>query len=160
MSGDFPLPLAGGCFCGAVRYRIAAEPLFSMACHCTDCQQMTASAFSLGLAVPQAGFVLEAGEPRPLPKTGDSGHVSTRFVCPDCGVWTHTELAASPEVTVVRPSSLDDPAWVRPVAEIYTRSAHDWARLAVPLSYEAEFDDPAPLIAEFRGSGIRPAERD
>jgi hypothetical protein len=45
----------GGCFCGTVRYRITADPLFGFACHCTDCQQLTASAFSLGLAVPAGG---------------------------------------------------------------------------------------------------------
>jgi hypothetical protein len=90
---DFPLPLEGGCFCGQVRYRITQPPRFAMACHCTDCQQMTASAFSLGLVVPREGLALTGAEPRGVAKVADSGGFSTRYVCPACATWTHTEPA-------------------------------------------------------------------
>ena len=30
--------LSGRCSCGAVTYEISNEPLFTQACHCTDCQ--------------------------------------------------------------------------------------------------------------------------
>ena len=128
---DFPLPLEGGCFCGTIRYRIGAAPSFAMACHCTDCQQMTASAFSLGLVVPADGFALAHGAPRGINKVADSGGTATRYVCPSCATWTHTVTSGSPEVVVVRPSTLDDRNWVRPVAQIFTRSAHGWALLPV-----------------------------
>jgi len=155
----FDLPLAGGCFCGRVRYRVTAPPLFAMACHCTDCQQMTASAFSLGLVVPREGFAVEVGaEPRAIVKQGTSGATSTRHVCPVCATWTHTETTGSPEVTVVRPSSLDDRAWVRPVAQIWTRSAHPWALMPLPFSFDREFDDPAPIAQVFAASDIRPGK--
>lgn len=36
------LPLTGGCQCGALRYEISQY-------HCTDCQRLTGSAFSMGL---------------------------------------------------------------------------------------------------------------
>ncbi|WP_242138150.1 GFA family protein [Sphingomonas sp. TREG-RG-20F-R18-01] len=154
---DFALPLDGGCFCGAVRYRIDQAPLFTMACHCTDCQQMTASAFSLGLAVPGDGFRLTTDvAPRPLEKTADSAAISTRYVCPACAGWTHTTTTGSPDTVVVRPSSLDDSRWVRPIAEIFTRSAHPWARLATAFSYETEFEDPSPIVESFKTSDIRP----
>ena len=42
------LPLKGGCMCGAVRYEITCEPTRVYACHCTDCQRATTSAFSIG----------------------------------------------------------------------------------------------------------------
>ena len=153
---DFSLPLGGGCFCGQLRYRITRPPLFTMACHCTDCQQMTASAFSLGLVVPREGLALTGAEPRGIAKVADSGGFSTRFVCPACATWTHTETSNAPDVTVVRPSSLDDRALVPPVAQIFTRSAHPWALMAVPLSYAAEFTDTAPIEAVFAASDIRP----
>ena len=38
-------PIEGGCSCGQVRYQITQKPLFTHACHCTDCQRSTGSAF-------------------------------------------------------------------------------------------------------------------
>ena len=60
------LPLTGGCQCTKVRYEITLEPSLVYACHCTDCQHITSSAFSLGVALPEAGFRLTAGEPRAI----------------------------------------------------------------------------------------------
>jgi hypothetical protein len=46
------LPQTGGCQCGAVRYEITQAPIMVYTCHCTDCQRMTSSAFSLGCVLP------------------------------------------------------------------------------------------------------------
>jgi hypothetical protein len=46
------LPLTGGCLCGAIRYEIAEPPFAVYTCHCTDCQRITSSAFSIGMVVP------------------------------------------------------------------------------------------------------------
>jgi hypothetical protein len=46
----------GGCLCGAVRYESAGEPLFSLLCHCHDCQHQSGSAFIAAMRVPAAGF--------------------------------------------------------------------------------------------------------
>jgi len=80
------LPLTGSCQCGKLRYEITEAPQLVYTCHCTDCQRITGSAFSLGIAVPEGGFRLTAGEPRPLRRMADSGRLNTRFVCPDCGL--------------------------------------------------------------------------
>ena len=59
MTSEF-VPLAGGCRCGEVRFRIAAPPVITMACHCTGCQRMSASAFSLSAVIPSAAFLVTA----------------------------------------------------------------------------------------------------
>jgi hypothetical protein len=56
------LPWEGGCRCSETRFRITKPPLLTMACHCTGCQRMSASAFSLSIAVPADGFELTKGE--------------------------------------------------------------------------------------------------
>ena len=35
----------GGCWCGAVRYRVADEFLYAWNCHCSRCRAATGSAF-------------------------------------------------------------------------------------------------------------------
>ena len=155
---DFPLPLDGGCRCGAIRYRVTAMPAFTFACHCTDCRQLTASAFSIGLAVPEASFAVGGGEPRMWTKTADSGKPSHQYWCAVCHGWTHTIAEASPGVVVVRASTLDNSDWVRPVGQIFLRSAYPWARLSVPLNYEEEFEDTGPLKSAFACSDIRPKQ--
>ena len=55
------LSLAGSCQCGKIRYEITEAPQLVYTCHCTDCQQITSSAFSLGIALPEAGLRLYRG---------------------------------------------------------------------------------------------------
>ena len=81
------LPQTGGCQCGKIRYEITEEPRSVYTCHCLDCQRLTSSAFSLGVVVPETGFRLIGIEPRQLSRTADSGRVTVRLVCPECGSW-------------------------------------------------------------------------
>ena len=160
MSADknFPLPLDGGCRCGRIRYCVTRPPAFIFACHCTDCQQLTSSAFSMGMAVPDAGFeLLEGGDALHCwTKTGSSGKESQQYTCPTCAGWTHTRADSAPGITIVRPITLDEHGWVRPVAQIFTRSALPWALMPVQFSYWTEFEDTSPLEQAFAIGGIRP----
>jgi hypothetical protein len=42
----------------------AGEPLFSLLCHCRDCQYQSGSAFIAAMRVPAAGFRITEGEPK------------------------------------------------------------------------------------------------
>ena len=57
------LPMEGQCRCGAVRLKVTAPPLITMACQCTGCQRMGSRAYSLSVAIPADGFSVIAGEP-------------------------------------------------------------------------------------------------
>ena len=46
------LPQTGRCQCGKISYEITEAPELVYTCHCTDCQRITSSAFSLGIAFP------------------------------------------------------------------------------------------------------------
>ena len=82
------LPQIGGCVCGAVRYEITYKPTRVYACHCTDCQRVTTSAFSIGVSVPGEAFRVTGKELQPVPGgVTEGGRAKTRWVCPDCGVW-------------------------------------------------------------------------
>jgi hypothetical protein len=72
------LPQTGGCQCGKVLYAITEEPQSVYTCHCTACQRLTSSAFSMGLVVAETAFPLSGVEPKPLQRVADSGRVNTR----------------------------------------------------------------------------------
>ena len=50
--------LTGGCQCGALRYEITEAPRMVYSCHCTDCQRLTSSAFSMAVVVAAEAFRL------------------------------------------------------------------------------------------------------
>ena len=58
------LPQTGGCQCRKIRYEIIEAPRLIYTCHCTDCQHITSSAFSLGVALPETAFHRTAGAVR------------------------------------------------------------------------------------------------
>jgi hypothetical protein len=122
------LPQTGGCQCGKIRYEITEAPQLVYTCHCTDCQRLTSSAFSMAMAVTDGAFRLTAAEPRPIPRIADSGRVGTRLVCPACGSWVCG--SAEPNgVRRVRRGTLDDTSWLRPTVHFWTRSKQPWITL-------------------------------
>jgi len=128
------LPLTGGCVCGAIRYEIAETPIDVYVCHCTDCQRITSSAFSIGVVVPDHAFRASGKAARSVPGgIAASGRVKSRWVCPDCGVWLFgnpTQRTASPGIVrIVRGGTLDDTFWLRPATHYWTRSAQPWMAL-------------------------------
>lgn len=128
------LPITGGCICNAVRYEIAQEAIAVYACHCTDCQRLTSSAFSLGVVVADACFRVTAGTPRLAPRVvADSGRAKSRWICPDCGTWLFGDPRPGTRypgmVRVVRGGTLDDTSWLQPTTHYWTRSKQPWVVL-------------------------------
>jgi hypothetical protein len=57
-------PQSGGCQCGAIRYEITGSPVAVYACHCTECQKQSGSAFAMGAVIPQEHFRITEGKPK------------------------------------------------------------------------------------------------
>jgi len=122
------VPAEGGCSCGAVRYRLTAEPLFVHCCHCLNCQRQTGSAFVINVLVEAEHVELLAGEPRHVDVPRDDGSTQPIFRCPHCQIALFSTYNA-PDVWFVRAGTLDDPAAVRPDVHIFTRSKLPWVTL-------------------------------
>ena len=125
------LPLTGGCICGAARYEITQVPLRVYACHCTDCQRATVSAFSIGVAVLGEAFRVLGKELQAAPGgVTAGGRVKTRWVCPDCGICLcgGVKIGTEPPgyTRIVRGGTLDDTSWLNPTAHLFMRSKQPW----------------------------------
>ena len=122
----------GGCQCAAIRYEIREAPQLVYTCHCTACQRLTGSAFSMALVVAGTAFQLAGIQPRPLQRKADSGRTVTRWVCPECGTWMWSGSKPDPATrgaVRVRAGTLDDTSWLRPTVHFWTRSAQGWVVL-------------------------------
>ena len=134
------VPLEGGCACGAVRYRLTSEPLFTNCCHCLNCQRQTGSAFVINVLIETDRIELLAGVPQGVDVPRDDGSAQRIFRCPTCQVAVFSQYTR-PEVRYVRAGTLDQPSSVTPDAHIFTRSKVSWITLpdSVP-AFEVYYD--------------------
>jgi hypothetical protein len=151
------LPWEGGCRCGQVRIAVSAAPLLTMACHCTGCQRMTASAFSLSLAIPAAGFAVTRGEP----VIGGLHGASRHYFCPYCMSWMFTRPEGMDWFVNLRATMLDDARWFTPFMETWTDEQLPWASTGAVRSFARvpAMDEYEGLIAAY-ARGDRTAQAD
>ena len=116
----------GSCHCGAIRYEAEADPQKAGVCHCTDCQTLTGSAFSLFLQIPKAAFSLTSGEPRIYVKTAQSGNRRAQAFCAECGTRLWAAAEKEPPVFNVRIGTLRERADLPPRTQVWCRSALPW----------------------------------
>lgn len=128
MSVSFPVE--GACMCGQVRMKVSAPPIMTMACHCTGCQKLSASAFSLTAMVP-AENVEVFGETVIGALHGDSKHE----YCSRCLNWLLTRPAGVPFVNV-RPTMFGVPAWSTPFIESFVSEKLPWAVTSAVHSFD------------------------
>ena len=142
------LPIEGSCRCGRVRLKISAQPILTMACHCSGCQKMSASAYSLSAAVPAEGFEVIEGEPVIGGLHGPDAH---HYHCPHCKSWMFTRPEGMDWFVNLRPTMLDDAKWFSPFIETYTSEKLPWATTPAVHSYETfpPFEAYEGLVKEF-----------
>ncbi len=151
-----PAPYHGGCLCGAIRYRLTGEPLTLYACHCTDCQRLTGSAFALSMIVLKSELHLVKGAPRAYAVTFPDGREWRGKFCGECSTRLWGEPPKFPQIVVVRPGTLDDTTWLRPIGHIWTQSAQPW--VSIPndtLNFERQPGDRMLLIKAWQDRTAR-----
>lgn len=151
---DWKLPWSAGCRCDRVRMRVTAPPLLTMACHCTGCQRMTASAYSLSVAIPASGFEVVQGEP----VIGGLHGASRHYHCPHCKSWLFTRPEGMDQMVDLRAMMLDARTWFVPFVETSTAEGFAWARTGARHSFAGMPEAAAfgPLVAEFAEQGAGP----
>ncbi|KZT02871.1 uncharacterized protein LAESUDRAFT_744846 [Laetiporus sulphureus 93-53] len=89
-------PLKGACFCGAISYALADEPVLRAFCHCTNCQRLTGCPFVHTIHFDAASFSwthlaepVGVSDPRAMDMLDSyvipSRAHKTRFRCKTCG---------------------------------------------------------------------------
>lgn len=120
--------MPGGCFCGAIRYELTAEPMFVHCCHCQDCQRQTGTAFVLNALIEETCVKVLKGKPEPVLMETDSGRPHDIYRCPKCQTALWSDYGRRP-FRFVRVGTLDQPSKMPPDVHIFTRSKLPWVAL-------------------------------
>lgn len=154
VSTEWKLPWDGGCMCGGVRFRVTESPLLTMACHCTGCQKLTASAYSLSIVVPSSGFTVMRGEP----VIGGMHGPHRQLYCSHCKNWVFTQPQGLDFIVNVRATMLDEHHWYKPYVEVFAAEKLAWASTGAVHSFasQPDLEGYAPLVEAFGREGPRP----
>jgi hypothetical protein len=122
MAVELPAPpFAGGCQCGAIRYRLEAAPSGSVICHCRMCQKAGGAPFMAYTGVRAESLVFTRG----APAIYQSSDVAERGFCAACGTPLTYRLIGRNRVSVTI-GSLDRPSDVAPTEQLDVESALPW----------------------------------
>jgi hypothetical protein len=113
--------LTGGCQCGAVRYRLEAEPTGVTICHCRMCQKAGGAPFMAFGGVRMSQFVVTRGAISTFP----SSDIAERGFCARCGTPLTYRALGKDRVSVTL-GSLDDPNEVTPKTQLGAESRVRW----------------------------------
>lgn len=122
-------PITGSCQCGEIRYVLKNEPLVTVACHCRDCQKLSASAFSLTMLITADSFELTSGKLKVFERPAELGGSALCYFCATCGNRVYHE---NPELAAIyrfKPGGLDDTSEILPQAHVWTSRAQPWFEL-------------------------------
>lgn len=90
-------PITGGCYCGSVRFRIAAAtvPVLAGYCHCTDCRRAHAAPVNHYAYVDPTAFEITAGPSELIRFSRQDGGGPERYFCGQCGTRLYSMIEQS-----------------------------------------------------------------
>lgn len=113
--------LEGRCLCGAVKYKVNADPMVVANCHCTDCRRSTGAAYATLLFVKESDIEI-TGQTKSFEHLSDRGSKMTKHFCPECGSPMFTLNAAREGMVGFRVGSLEDASAIKPMRNVYMSS--------------------------------------
>jgi hypothetical protein len=116
----------GHCYCGKIRFAAEADPATALICHCTDCQELTGSAYRAVVMAKNLNIL--SGTPKVWIKTAESGRQRAHAFCADCGSPIYSGATdGSLETVSLRIGTLDQRRDLEPQKQIWAQSSLPWA---------------------------------
>ena len=119
---------AGCCSCGAVRYKIAAEPVRGFQCQCRECQRDTGCGHASVMVFPRAAMHI-SGRAAEISRIADSGEHKVKGFCGSCGSPLYNKPGSKPDMIGVYVGTLDDPSGFKPQVVMFASRGHAWDHL-------------------------------
>lgn len=149
----------GGCFCGAVRFRVRGNAIWKNGCTCNTCVKMHAAPYVVWAGFDRDNFEVIVGG---LTQFRSSPHAIREF-CPNCGsTLTYAkdargapELEEASKVIYVAVASLDIPEAYPPDEVVHTQEAISWMHFGGGLPLR---DFISPTTGHLQFGGITESE--
>jgi hypothetical protein len=120
-------PIEGSCQCGQVTYKLHKAPEMVFACHCTECQKLSTSPFSV-TAVVDTSAIEFTGELSEWSRVADSGNKNNAKFCPRCGnrVYHYNPDDLATVKLKLKPVNMSDDSIFKPAAHIWVSEKLSW----------------------------------
>jgi hypothetical protein len=120
-------PIEGSCQCGQVTYTLHEAPKMVVACHCTECQKLSTSPFSI-TAVVDSSKIEFHGELHEWSRLADSGNRNHAKFCPRCGnrIYHYNPDEPATLKLKLKPVSMVDDSIFAPQAHVWVSEKQSW----------------------------------
>ncbi|WDE08902.1 GFA family protein [Thalassomonas viridans] len=121
------MKITGGCHCGELKYQARIDPDKVLICHCTDCQQLSGTAFRTVVVSEPDGLIFTRGQAKEYIKTAESGNKRAQGFCANCGSAIYaTSADKSNRIYGIRVGSVHQRNELVPSSQIWCRSSVPW----------------------------------
>jgi hypothetical protein len=130
----------GGCLCGAVRYRVAGEPVATTLCHCRSCRRASGGTNVAWAVFEQSDFAWLGCEP-----VAYSSSPGIEWLhCGACGSLVGYRRSSRPDHIDITTGTLDEPDCFPPAVEIWLEHRIGWETLDPELPRREQSSLNAP----------------
>lgn len=131
------MQIDGACHCGRISFTAEVDPARVIVCHCTDCQVMSGSPFRAVVPAVIEHFHLR-GEPKRYVKVAASGNKRVQAFCGECGTPLFATAPENPTSVNIRTGCIRQRHELKPVKQLWQRSALPWIDTVCTLPGSAE----------------------
>ena len=123
-------PIEGSCQCGKVTFKLYEKPKMVFACHCTECQKLSTSPFSVTAVVASTAIEFN-GELKEWSRVADSGNKNNAKFCPYCGnrVYHYNPDDFATIKLKLKPVSMSDDSLFEPTAHVWVSEKQSWYQI-------------------------------
>lgn len=134
-------PIKAACQCGQLTYTLFEKPKMVLACHCTECQKLSTSPFSVTAIVAASGIEFQ-GELSEWSRSADSGNTNSAKFCPHCGnrIYHYNPDDLGTIKLKLKPVNLPESSIFEPSAHVWVSEKVSWYQ--IPLGVKV-FDKQA-----------------
>jgi hypothetical protein len=123
------------CSCGQLSVSVIGEPQIVSACHCTDCQTRTGSAFGISAFFADSQVIANTGESKEYLTTSDAKRSLKRHFCPNCGTTVFWRAEMLPNMLGIAAGCFLDKDFPEPTVSVWNQSKLEW--FAIPEHWKS-----------------------